>query len=104
MNELVRAERPPQLRRFLTNAAIGIAVSVGLIMILAVMALGGCDAFGGACPDERPPLWEDDTFGTAAVGTALVVAVPMFLIRPSKRRFVLALVVGFVAAMVVGLA
>jgi hypothetical protein len=91
------------LRRLLVVVAIGIAVVVGLALILLAATLGRCDAFGGRCPAERPPLFEDDVFGMAAFGTALVVVVPMFLSGPSKRRFVAAVGVGLVAALVVGL-
>ena len=95
---------PQRLRRLLAGTAIVVAVVVGLSMIVVAMAVGRCDAFGGTCPAEPPPLWEDDTFGTAAFGAALVVAVPVFVSRPSKRRFVLAVAVGLAAAVFVGLA
>jgi hypothetical protein len=95
-------ERAHLVRRLLAGAAIGIAVSIGLGMIFIAMVVGGCEAFGGTCPAERPTLLEDDVFGTAAFGAALVVAVPLFLSRPSKRRFVLALAVGLAAALFVG--
>ena len=93
-----------RMRRLLAGTAIVVAVVVGLSMIIVAMAVGRCDAFGGRCPAEPRPLWEDDTFGTSAFGAALVVAVPVFLSRPSKRRFVLAVAVGLAAAMFVGLA
>ncbi len=76
---------------------------IGLGMILIARVAGSCDAFGGRCPAERPPLLEDDVFGMAAFGTALVVAVPMFLSHPSKRRFAIAVGVGLVAAFLVGM-
>ena len=104
MTTLAKAERSQQLRRLLTSAAIGIAVSVGLLMILVTIALGGCNGFGGSCPAERPSLLEDDVFGTAAAGTVLVVGVPIFLSRPSKRRLVIALGVGLAAALFIGFA
>ena len=85
------------------GAAIGISVVIGLGMILLAMTVGSCDAFGGRCPAERPPLLEDDVFGMVAFGTVLVVAVPMFLSHPSKRRFVIAAGVGLVAAFLVGM-
>jgi hypothetical protein len=93
---------PQRLRRLLAGTAIVVAVVVGLSMIGIAMVVGQCDAFGGTCPAESPPLWEDDMFGTAASGALLAVAVPVFLSRPSKRRFVLALVLGIAAALFVG--
>jgi hypothetical protein len=90
------------LRRLLAGTAIAVAVVVGLSMIVVAMAVGRCDAFGGRCPAEQPPLWEDDTFGTAAFGAVLLVAVPVFLSRPSKQRFVLAVAVGVAAAVFAG--
>jgi hypothetical protein len=72
-------------------------------MIFLAMVVGSCDAFGGTCPADRPPLLEDDVFGMAACGAALIVAVPTFLSHPSKRRFVIAVGVGLVAAFFVGL-
>jgi hypothetical protein len=99
----VNDTRPRELRRLAVGVAIGGAVVIGLALILAAATLGRCDAFGGRCPAERPPLFEDDVFGMAVFGTALVVAVPMFLSGPSKRRFVVAVGIGLVAALVVGL-
>ena len=91
------------LRRLVVGVAIAGAVVFGLVLILAALTLGRCDAFGGRCPADRPPLFDDDVFGMAAFGTALVVAVPMFLSGPSKRRFVVAVGIGFVAAVAIGL-
>jgi hypothetical protein len=91
------------LQQLAAGVTIGVAVAVGLGMIVLAAAFGGCDAFGGTCPADRPPLLEDDVFGTAAFGAALVVAVPMFLSHPSKRRFAMAVGVGLVAAFLVGL-
>lgn len=72
-------------------------------MITIAMVVGSCDAFGGSCPAERPPLLEDDVFGMAAFGSALVVAVPLFLSRPSKQRLLVAVAVGLPVALFVGL-
>ena len=104
MTEVRSAERPRLWQQLLVAATIGTAVVFGLGMILIARVAGSCDAFGGRCPAERPPLLEDDVFGMSAFGTALVVAVPMFLTRPSKRRLALALGVGLAAALLVGLA
>lgn len=79
------------------------AVVIGLLLVLAAATLGSCDAFGGRCPADRPSLWNDDVFGMAAFGTALIVVVPAFVRRPSWRRFGWAVAAGAVSALVVGL-
>ena len=96
------ATRHPVLRimRILTIAA---AVVTGLMLILLAATLGSCSAFGGRCPADRPSLWDDDVFGMAAFGTALIVAVPVFLHRPSWRRLGVAAATSATAALVVGL-
>ena len=91
------------MQQIAAGVTIAVAVAVGLGMIFLAMVVGSCDAFGGTCPAERPSLLEDDVFGMAAFGTTLVVAVPMFLSHPSKRRFVMAVGVGLVAAFFVGM-
>lgn len=103
MTEVRSAERPRLWLQLLSGATIGVAVVIGLGMILIARVAGSCDAFGGRCPAARPPLLEDDVFGMAAFGTALVVAVPIFLSHPSKRRFAIAVGVGLVAAFLVGM-
>lgn len=83
--------------------AIAGAVAVGSILVLIAFAIGDCSAFGGTCPSEPPPLFEDDTFGTAAAGAALAVGVPVFLRAPSRRRLVVAAAVAIAAGLLVGL-
>ncbi len=87
---------------FLRVAAIVTSVVVGVGLIVLVSALGHCSAFGGTCPAEAPPLWEDDVFGSAALGAALAVGGPVFLSQPSKRRFGLAVLWALGAALVIG--
>ncbi len=82
-----------------------VAVLAGLSLILVAATfggLGGC-AFGGRCHADRPPLLDDDIFRIAAYGGALLVAVPVFLSRPSKRRLLAAVAFGGAAAFVAGL-
>jgi hypothetical protein len=89
--------------RVLAWLAVVAAVLVGAALVLVAATVGSCGAFGGRCPAPRPPLAEDDTFGLAAIGGALMVAVPWFLSRPSWLRLVQALVAGVVAGGVIGL-
>lgn len=83
--------------------AIAASVIIGLGFIVLAAAFGSCSAFGGSCPDGRPPLWDDDTFRIAASGAALMVGVPVFLYRPSWRQLAVALAAGAGAGLVVGL-
>ena len=82
---------------------MAMAILGGLGLLLIAATLGGCSAFGGRCPADRPPLLDDDVFGMAAFGTALIVVVPGFLHRPSWRRLGSVIAIGLVAALVVGL-
>ena len=90
--------------RVLRGAAIGGAMLFGFGMVILATTVGRCDSFGGACPADRPSLFEDDVFGIAAFGAALLVAVPIFLARPSIRRLLIAVVAGIAAGLLVGLA
>ena len=65
--------------------------------------LGDCAAFGGTCPVDPPSLRRDGVFQLAASGTFLAVAVPVSTWRPSWRRLGIALGVGIVAAVIIGL-
>lgn len=83
--------------------AVG-AVVIGAACVLLAVTIGDCSAFGGRCPSDPQPLLEDDTFGMAAFGAALATGVPVFLRRPGWRRAALAIGVGVIAALVIGLA
>lgn len=91
------------LVRMVLMGTIAVAVVIGLLLVLIAATLGRCDAFGGACPADRPPLWDDDVFGMASFGTALIVAVPVYLSRPSWRRLGWAVGIGAISALIVGL-
>ena len=69
--------------------------------MLALVALGSCDAFGGRCDGTRPPLFEDDVAGGAFVGTAAAAWMLWWLRRPSLRQAVVGVVVAFAVAVVV---
>ena len=91
------------MRRILLAITAASAVIFGLCLILVAVTLGRCDAFGGRCPADQPALLDDDVFGMAAFGALLVVAVPYFLHRPSKRRLLTSVAIGVAAALIVGL-
>jgi hypothetical protein len=91
------------LRRTLIGITTVSAVAFGSLLILVAVTLGRCDAFGGTCPADEPPLFEDDVFGMAAFGAFLIVAVPLFLYRPSMKRLLMALPIGVVAGLLFGL-
>ena len=99
---------PPTVRRSIglriaKAIAVGSSIVGGLGLILLSVTLGRCDAFGGRCPADRPSLLDDDVFGMAFTGTALVVMVPWFLHRPSVRRLGRVVAAGLVAALIIGL-
>jgi len=82
---------------------IAVAVVVGLGLILLAVTLGDCSAFGGRCPADPPPLLEDDVFGMAAAGGALLVGVPVLLTAPSWRRLGIATVAALGAGLLIGM-
>ena len=49
-----------------------VGATIGVIWagyMLALVALGSCDAFGGRCDGTSPKIFEDDVAGGAFVGT-----------------------------------
>ena len=91
--------------RRLRVLAVMVAVVVGSGLLLIAFTFGRCDAFGGSCPAEPPPLVDDDTFRFAALGAAIAAGVPVLLAGDRDRpRWGAALVVAAVAGVVVGLA
>lgn len=79
------------------------AVIAGALLVLLAVAVGHCSAFGGRCPAEPVPLWEDDVFGTSFAGGLVAVAVPVWLARPGWRRMVQAAAVGTPVALLIAL-
>lgn len=80
-----------------TIAAIS-GVLMGASLVLVAAAVGHCSFAGGRCPAPAVPWWEDDAFGTVAVGLAVLWAAPVLAWRPSRRGLRLA-AVGVVAAL-----
>lgn len=83
-------ECPGPLRQLVAHpitrgVAAGFIVLAGLAMLLLAIAVGDCSFAGGRCPADPVPWWEDDVFGTAATGLAMVVAAPMLARRPNWR-------------------
>jgi hypothetical protein len=78
------------------------SILVGTAIVLIVVAVGDCAAFGGRCPAEAPPLLDDDTFRFAAIGAAIAVGPPVFLADPGLRRLWVAIGAAAAAAVVVG--
>jgi hypothetical protein len=83
-------EQPGRLRQLVTHpitrgVAAGSVVLAGLAMLLLAIAVGDCSFAGGRCPADPVPWWEDDVFGTAATGLAMIVAAPMLARRPNWR-------------------
>jgi hypothetical protein len=83
-------EQPGRLRQLVTHpitrgVVAGSVVLAGLAMLLLAIAVGDCSFAGGRCPADPVPWWEDDVFGTAATGLAMLVAAPMLARRPNWR-------------------
>ena len=91
-------------RRFLLKALrviVGVSALVGGASIVLLAALvGHCSAFGGRCPSTS--TFDADTFRIAASGAALAVGVPMWMARPTRRRFFIAAGVALTAGLVIG--
>lgn len=90
-------------RRALRVVASVAAALIGLGTILIAVTIGDCAAFGGRCPDEPPPLLDDDVFGMAVFGAFLATAIPLALLGRPRRRAARAIVIGGAAALLVGL-
>ena len=93
----------PLWRRLIVGASIAGAVLIGFSLLVLALTVGRCDAFGGRCLADPPPLLDDDSFGSAGLSGVLLVGVPTFLWHPSKRRLLVAVGMGFVAALFFGL-
>lgn len=85
---------------------IAVGVTIGVIWVgylLALVALGSCDAFGGRCDGTSPPVFDDDVAGGAFVGTAAAAWMLWWLRHPSIRQAAVGVFVAFAVAIVVAL-
>lgn len=91
-------------RRFLLKALrviVGVSAFVaGASIVLLAGLVGHCSAFGGRCPSAS--TFDADTFRIAALGAALAVGVPMWMTRPTRRRFFMAAGVALIVGLVIG--
>ena len=83
-------------------------VGVGTALVGATAAalltwVGHCSAFGGRCPADPEPLWDNDVFGTVWMIVAVTVAVVTLCLRPDRRGAVVGVVRGVVLGLAVGL-
>lgn len=88
--------------RVLAVAATAVAVVVGVGMVLVAATVGHCSAFGGTCPADPPPLWDDDVFGMSAIGGVLIAG-PLLALRRGPRRWWIAAGGTVAAALLIGL-
>ncbi len=90
------------LRRNATLRGVlaGVVAAGGLGLAAFTLALGHCSAFGGRCPAERVPLWENDVFGGVGLGVAVSVFAVAAAIRPSRWGLIVAVIIA--AALGVG--
>ena len=89
-----------------TFVALRVAVAVTVAVLwagymLALLALGRCDAFGGTCDGTRPALLDDDVAGGAFVGTAVAAFALWWLRHPSVRQASVGVGAALAAAVVV---
>ena len=89
-----------------TFVALRVVSGVTVVLVwagymLALVALGSCDAFGGRCDGTSPPMFEDDVVGGAFIGTAAATWVLWWLRHPSVRQAAVGVSVAFVVAVVV---
>ena len=86
--------------------ALRIVVGVAVVLVwagymLALVALGSCEAFGGRCDGTSPPVFDDDVAVGAFLGTAAATWLLWWLRHPSIRQAVVGVSVACVAAVVV---
>ncbi len=92
-----------RFRPIVVSAASATALVVGFGLLLLSVTLGRCDAFGGHCPADRQSLLDDDVFGMATAGAALVMMPFVLRRRPRSRRIVGVWLACLAAALAVGL-
>ncbi len=101
-----RAAAHPQPRRWVLWLRWIVGVGTALVGATAAALLtwvGHCSAFGGRCPADPEPLWENDVFGTVGMIVAVTVTVVTLCRRPNRRGVVVGVVRGVVLGLVVGL-
>jgi len=89
--------------RWIARLLSAVTIALGLVLVLAAIAFGRCDAFGGTCPADPPPPLDDDVFGLSALGAAIATGVPLFAFRPTPWGLGRAIAPSLGAALVVGL-
>ena len=99
------AERPQPLRWVLwLRWIVGVGTAViGSMAAGLVTLVSHCSAFGGRCPADPEPLWENDVFGAVWVVVAGTVAVVALCLRPDHRGAIGGVVRGVVLGLVAGL-
>lgn len=90
-------------RRWIARVVGVLAAVLGLLFVAAIVALGGCGAYGGTCPADPPPLFDDEVFLFGALGAAISTGTAVFAFRPTLQGLGRALVAAPVAALMIGL-
>ncbi len=86
--QLVLDPEHPQPRSWVLSLRWIVGVGTALVGATAAALLtwvGHCSAFGGRCPADPEPLWENDVFGTVWMIVAVTVALGTFCLRPDRR-------------------
>ena len=105
---IVRETEPTPDAAHAEGTFVALRVAVGVLVaviwtgyMLALLALGSCDAFGGRCDGTSPPVFEDDVAGGAFIGTAAAAWILWCLRHPSKRLAAVGVSVAIAVAVVV---
>lgn len=81
---------------------VGTAVVGGTAAALLTW-VGHCSAFGGRCPADPGPLWDNDVFRFVWMIVAVTTAVVTLCMRPDRRGAVVGVVRGVILGLIVGL-
>lgn len=103
-DEQVAAHPQPRNWVLWLRRIVGVGTAfVGATAAALLTWVGHCSAFGGRCPADPEPLWENDVFGTVWMIVAVTVTVVTLCLRPDRRGAVVGVVRGVVLGLLVGL-
>lgn len=89
----------------MVRAVLAAVTAVGGFGVAALtLALGHCSSFGGRCPAEPVPLWENDVFGGVGIGVAVSVFAVIAAARPDRSGLTIGAVVAVPLGLVAGFA
>lgn len=95
-------QRPRWVHWLRWIVGLGTAV-IGVAATVLVTLVGHCSAFGGRCPADPEPLWDNDVFGSVWMIVAVTAAVVTFCMRPHRRGAAVGALLGLGLGLVAGL-